>query len=548
MSNAVNNIAKVESVVSITEPRFGARGQGVDETPEVASAASFGVVGVPDGSFKIETDSSTALTFPASSRMTGLGDTSVIDIEEQSATGVSEVTIMEGAGLYLRDMKIKFSKALVGLSTAIFLKTRYDNIRIHRIKFEGQTSLVATVQDRSIQLIKSHSTGTTSGVIMSECDVSGIARAFTRDNADTNSSSILKFMFNIFRDMWRTVLTFNAPNGSIEDVLVIGNTYDTHAATVEGDTAIAGNNNAVGLVGVKGGRVIGNHSTGTYGALVHIEENTDGVSVVANTALVANASSADAVMETLANNVSGVAVVPTHVAYGYNVLRSIDGVGSGFGIQSGASSDGTRWSLYNGNISAGFDDAFKSATSLRSVLVTNNVLRGVTNALDLARAGLTIDGNLLDDSPQPITVARGGLMGAVHYVNLASEVAAMTSFGTSTSATPLSLTEWTWESDLFTDVNGAQFINIGPMPTRMFGLVTIAITTSAGEHRTSVFETSYDGATVTNTSKLAYGAGDITITGPANNAGSFAIAIADATGPTANCRIQVKFSGGAFII
>lgn len=547
MSKAADNVAKLNALAVVTEPRFGALGSGADETSQFAAAAATGVVGLPDDGFQIQTDASTALTFPAGSRVTGLGVKSTLDIEEQSATGTSEVATMTGDGLVMRDLKITFSKAAVGLSTALFLKTRHDRIHLNRLTIDGRTALVGTVQDRSIQLVKSHSAAATDTVIVSESDISGIARAYTRDNADTDAQKIVKFISNIFRNFWRTALTFNAPNGSIEDVAVIGNTFDTHAGQVAGDTAIAGNNNAVGMVGVLGGRVIGNHLRGTYGALTHVEENTDGLAVVGNTARMANASSSDAVMETLANNVSGGAVVPVHQAYLGNVLRSTDGVGSGFGIQLGASSDGANWSLYTGNISAGFDDGFKAATSLRSVLVTNNIFRGTTNAIDLSRAALTVKDNLIDNATQPITVARGGLMGSVHYVNMASEAAALTSFGTSSVAAPLSLTEWTWESDLFTLANGAQFIDIGPMPTRMFGMVSIAVTAS-GEHRTSVFETSWDGATVSNTSKLAYGAGDITITGPAENAGAFAIQISDASGPTSNCRLQVRFHGGVFVI
>lgn len=535
---------KNTDVVSVKD--FGAVGDGVaDATVVLGTAVASGGVDGPNGTYLVAANNSTGgFTTATDSGLYGRGDKSVVELRELSATGVSEFAVMGGAGFLLERIKLVFTKALTGVSTALLLKTRFSRILLRNVTIDGQTALVAGTQDRSIQVIKSHNGAATDTVEIIGSDISGVSRVYTRDNADTDTQKIVKVALNKFRQMWRTVLTMNAPSGAIEDVLVVGNTFDTHAATAQGDTGVAGNNNAVGFEGVLGGRVIGNHVSGPYGALIHVEENTDGVAVVGNTARLALPSAADAAMETLANNIGGVAVTPTHLAHVANVLRSTDGVGTGMQVQSSVASDGAHWSLYSGNIVAGFDDAFKLSTDARSVLVADNVLRGTTNALDLTRASLLVRGNVLDNSTVLINAARGGFVGKQHFVNLSGATAGMTAFGAATAG-PLSLRGFTWESNLFTGITGANDINLGPMPTRMIGCrLYVALVAGATSHRVGVFDVSYDGVTVTNTAVgAAYGSGTITLNGIVNNAGQLAVRFTDSGGPTASIRLQVDIDG-----
>lgn len=498
---------------------------------------------LPEGAYTVPTNASTAITTTQKYELTGLGEQSALTFREDSATGTSEIINFGADNSILRNLKILFTKAQVGVSTAILAKPASNNVVLDNLTIDGGVTLASGTQDRSVQLIKSHPSNNTTGVTIKDSDISNVSRVYTRDNADTSVKKGIKALNNRIVHAWRTVFTINAPAGSTEDVLIAGNTFDTHAGTVNSDSGLSGNNNAVGLVGVNGGRVIGNHVSGKYGAVAHIEENTNGAVIGMNTADMANGGSADAAMEVLASNVGGATVTPQNITHLGNVLKSTDGVGSGFQIQSSVSADGLQWGSYVGNISSGFSAALKTSTDTRSVLITDNVLRGAASGLDLNRASLLARGNVVENSTTPVKVTRGGLMGSVHYVNLSGATAALTAFGSSTAG-PLTLTEWTWESDLFEVANGAQYINIGPMPTRIFGRFTIALTGSNGtQHHLAVIETTYDGVTVSNVSEFTYGAGDITINGPAENGGNFAIQITDATGPTINSRIQVKFEG-----
>src|SRR6185369_8201926 len=132
-----------------------------------------------------------------------------------------------------------------------------------------------------------------------------------------------------------------------------------------------------------------------YGSLWHVEENTDGAAAVGNTSFMALPLSTRGAIEWLANNVSGSPVTPQHLASAGNALRSSNGVGKGHYIQSNAGADGAHWSVVSGSVYAGFDIGLQTDTDASSVLMANDVLRGVTNSAKLNRAQLTFDGNMV---------------------------------------------------------------------------------------------------------------------------------------------------------
>lgn len=528
---------------------FGA--DGVDDTAAVqlAITAAGGIAAIDlTVDTPTQVSGATMLQTAAATDIRGRGENTLLTITEQSATGVSYAFDMGADGLSVSDMSVAVDKDLVGVSTLILASPEYDDLTLRNLRFDGATALVSGTQDRSIQIVKASTTAAIEGVTIAGNDFENVARVYTRDNANTVAHKRIKAFFNLCKKVWRTAYTFNAPSGSIEDVLVIGDTFDTHEGVVQGDSGIAGNHNAIGFVGVRGGRAIGNHVTGKFGAVLHVEENTDGVAAIGNTARMANPASTDGAMETLANNVGGSTVVPKHQAWIGNVLQSTDGVGKGLYLQSQASGDATQWSVVANNISDAFDEAYRVDTDARSVLVANNVLKGAVNAAEMTRASLLFNHNLVQVVAEPIHLTRGGMVGAVHYANLSSETGGITAFGASAGG-PLVLTEWTWETGLFAIDTGTTYLNIGPMPTRAYGTFSIVLSFNASIHRHLEVLFEYDGATITNTTRITYGSGAITSLAPANNAGSLAITLTNGGALTAaSARIQVRFHSGQFIV
>lgn len=478
----------------------------------------------------------------------------LLTVQEASTTGTSFIVDMGADGLTLADVNIDVTKAQVGLSTMIFVQPEYDDTTLRNVSIDGNTALVSTVQDRSIQIVKGSTVAGIEGVRIDSSRFEAVARVYTRDNSNTVDHKRIKATFNTHTNAWRTVYTFNAPgvggSGYIDDVLVIGDTFDTHAGIVQGDTAMSGNNNAVGMVGVRGGRVIGCHVAGKFGALWHVEENAFCGVAAANTARMANEASTSGVIEWLANNVSGSTVVPQYQVAVANALQSTDGVGKGMYLQSQASGDAAQWSIVGFNVFADYDEAYRTDTDARTVLAMGNVLKGATNAAELTRASLLFMHNLVAASAETIHVSRGGLLGPVHYANLSSATAGVTSWGAS-AAGPIALTEWTWETGLFTIAAGVSNYNIGPMPTRMRGQISLAMSVSAAIFRNMQSLITWDGATLapasTGASDFYYGSGSIAMR-PVNNGGQLAIEFNNGGADTANARLQVRFHSGQFII
>lgn len=521
---------------------------GVDDTAYLQSAITVGGETIELTADTPTFVSAATMLTAGGTKIQGIGPGIVWTVTEQSATGTSFVVDMTADGLEVKDTELVFAKAQAGVSTTVFLSPDFDNVVFSGLSIEGNTALASGTQDRSIQIVSASTTNDVAGLRYDSCYGNNIGRVYTRTNANAASQKRIKATFNSWQNTWRTHYTFNAPSGSIEDVLVIGDTFDTHAGVAQSDSGVAGNHNAVGLVGVRGGRVIGNHVSGPYGAVAHIEENTDGAVILGNTARMRNAASTDAVLECLANNIGGSTVVPKHVAWIANVLQSTDGVGKGAYLQSQASGDALQWGLVTQNIIDGYDEAYRVDTDARSVLVTGNVLKGVTNAAEMTRASLLFDRNVVKVVAEPIHVTRGGMIGAVHYANLDSATGGITAFGASAGG-PLVLTEWTWETSLFAIDTGTTYLDIGPMPTRAYGTFSIVLSFNASIHRHLEVLFEYDGATITNTTRITYGSGSITSLAPANNAGKLAVTLTNGGAATAaSARIQVRFHSGQFIV
>lgn len=545
MTKAFQNVEVLRSIVSVE------RYSGSDVSAfssGLTALSSGGTLLLPAGARAWSQNNAALFTAAGNTVVSGDGRASAVTDTEQSVAGVSTLFTMQGS-LALSNFALNLAKSSSGGVPTVFLAQPTQNdFSLSGMKIDGGTVLVSGTQDRSVQLVKASPTAGIEGVTIAGNHIENFGRVYTRDNGNTTAHKRVKAFFNVLKKAWRTVYTFNAPGGSIEDVLVIGETFDTHEGVTQADSGIAGNHNAVGLVGVRGGRVIGNHVTGLYGALTHVEENTDVAVVLGNTARMRNASSTDGALESLANNVSGSTVVPKHQAWVGNVLQSTDGVGKGAYLQSQASGDAMQWSVVANNVLDAFDEAYRSDTDTRSVLVTANVLKGATNAAEMSRASLLFDRNVVQVVSEPIHVTRGGMLGAVHYANLTSETAGITAFGASAGG-PLVLTEWTWETGLFAVEAGTTYLDIGPMPTRAYGTFSIVLSFNASIHRHLEVLFEYDGATVTNTTRITYGSGSITSLAPANNAGNLAITLTNGGATTAaSARVQVRFHSGQFIV
>jgi len=496
---------------------------------------------------------STLLNAPDATHIRGDGINTSLSVTETSLSGSSSIIDMNADGLVVENLTVDLNKADSGATTTCILVTPdHNDVVLRGLKVDAHVSLLSGTQDRPVFLVSAANTSV-EGLRYDSLTAKNFGRAYTRDNANTSNSKRIKGTFNTYQNAWRTVYTFNAPSGSIEDVLVFGDTFDTHAGTVNNDPSMGSGNNAVGNVGVKGGRIIGCHVSGLFGALWHVEENTDGALALGNTAVMRNASASDGAFEWLSNNVgTGSQITPLHLAAIGNVLRSTDGVGVGHYLQSNGA-DAAQWSLALGNIYTGFDVGFRAATETRSVLIKNNILRGVTTGLRLTRCSLLADGNLIEASSDPLHVGRGGLLGSVHFANLSSATAAMSSWGV-TDGGPQAFTEWTWESELFSVASGTSYIDMGPMPQKMFGRMSVAMSFNGSIWRNIETDVSWDGATFAPATtgsaevKLYSGAGSIAVL-PANNSGNLSIKLTNGGATTAaSARLQVRFHSGQMIV
>src|SRR6185369_554941 len=274
MTKASESVAVLRPIISVE------RYDGSDVaafTEALGVLADGGALLLPAGA-RAWAQNGAALFSPAGNTViAGDGPASVVTDTEASVGGTSTLFTMAEADFTLRDFAIDVAKSSSGgVPTVIFASPGFDDFALSGMRIDGGTVLVAGTQDRSVQVVKASASVDTEGVVFDRVEATGCARMYTRDNSNTRNHKRIKSKFGVYKNFWRTVFTVNAPNGSVEDVLSFGDTFDTHAGTVNGDSGLAGNNNANGHIGVIGGRVVGDHISGVYGSLWHIEENTDG--------------------------------------------------------------------------------------------------------------------------------------------------------------------------------------------------------------------------------------------------------------------------------
>src|SRR6185369_2152830 len=241
MTKASESVAVLRPIISVE------RYDGSDVaafTEALGVLADGGALLLPAGA-RAWAQNGAALFSPAGNTViAGDGPASVVTDTEASVGGTSTLFTMAEADFTLRDFAIDVAKSSSGgVPTIIFASPGFDDFKLAGMRIAGGTVLVAGTQDRSVQLVKASTAASIDGVTIAFCHAENFARVYTRDNANTVTHKRVKSFFNFWKKAWRTPFTYNAPNGNIDDVLNMGDTFDTHEGTVQGDSALASNNN-----------------------------------------------------------------------------------------------------------------------------------------------------------------------------------------------------------------------------------------------------------------------------------------------------------------
>ncbi len=376
-----------------------------------------------------------------------------------------------------------------------------------------------------------------------------VSRIVLKTNADTNSHTGLRFLFDHYENMFTEAIALNSPHASSEmrDVIVMGN---TRKEGLGGDVGLEAH--AFGTASGKDIVFAFNLSIGKGDEVVHIEEAAERIVVMGNRGLFSNATSGIVVVD---NNVSGIYETPKFLnLFGNILIRETRGTGNTAldiapnGVGNAAIHD----SVCTAGVISGWHRGVRTAEDMHRTLLIDHLIDDCDEALQVMRPSLTIRDHLIVDCDTGVELQSGGLVGHLTF----TVKDPTTIFGASNVLIPTpvnpgvhkgGLTSWDVQAEMFTTYNGSQDYKIMPLGAALVGRITVAWYADTVGYRFATYEAHWDGTILTATLVGgAYGIGATALVDIRNDgAGNLAVRLNNTSGADkTNTRLQVTFEGG----
>lgn len=515
MSNARNNVSKLRSIVDVTEPRFGAKGDGTtDDLAAMQAVLSSGAskVTIPAGTYR--------LPFTATA---GLSVSAAIALEGQGAEN-TELVFVPSSNSYrnlfaiLAQLKLSRLKISVvcpaGGSFAIF-NGDLDGLTITDCYLDGGVVETAGAASHTAY-------GISLGTIYDAHDLTASGCTFTRFSypllktvASTVANRRLTFKGCTFTGNFFEDLSFNSPAGVMDDVLVSECRFKDHAGTsISAATQIY-----CGFASVTNFRLVNCHATGELLEAFHVEENS------VNGVISGNTIEVDGV---------GIFVVENDVAGSYFTPRNIAIIGNSIkkqGTQKAAGSYGI-WLANNaspevplqsamiaGNVIEGFEiGVISGATTDDACRIRDNIAYNCAEGYRFNGGAAIVEGNTSRVCDIGIKCDTATMVLRHRFIECTTACDAV---GRAAMLVDPSF-EWAEFAAVALTTTNKNIFTIGTND-RVYGELSIstlaeAVTGDAGRRDT----VSWDGTTFSRTNRLTYAPGSVTVDS-VNNAGALAV-------------------------
>ena len=404
--------AKLRETVSVKD--FGAVGDGVtDDTAAIRlalSALSYaggGRLHFPAGMYKTYTNYDPLFTVPANTEIVGDGAATILQVESGSDTN-GNIFTMSGANSAIRGMKINFNCVPLSPDTQVAFSIAASNLAFSDLVMTGShTALVLSI----LHCFVLNQNATHEGLTIKDCTIQNFRYGILRASTCTGTQTRVSIQNNLWQNNYANHIALNTPNGVIDDVDVIGNTF----GDCPGGDAFSTYAIMLGMASCTNYRIIGNHFKGTCKEAVHLEEAGANIIVTGNTfnglTKGANTNGGRGIY-IVDNNVSGSYAGPSKFIIADNVMSGSSVSNSDIGIyilKNSVKAD--KYSIDN-NILSAFASGITTSIST-SVELSGNEITGCTTGITLSdtgtsvESGSSIEDNLIVDCTTGINTNRG---------------------------------------------------------------------------------------------------------------------------------------------
>jgi hypothetical protein len=392
-------VTRFADVVNVKD--FGAVGDwnGIAGTNNItafqnAMAAAAGKkLYIPSGRYLIEFTTGVCFNPPANIVIEGDGDLNTELIASPAGFTPSNFPVffnLANQGIEL--IGIKFTSKIATGNNIILFSLSTSDVLIDGCTIDGSATDSGGTLSHSAYGIThgGNSSNISNNVKIQNSKFTRLTYPFLKDNLSTSISNNWEISKNIFTANYFDDIGLNSPNGIMNNVLISGNTLENNKSTLVGSAGLG-----VALATVTNVSITDNHFNGTYYDAIHIEENSDYISIEGNTFSInkGTGSSCKAIAFN-ANNVVGTEQRPNHISVIGNNM-----------FQNGPIKDTNSFAI------ALVWNQFKQNPA-SEIVISNNTIKnfnGGINSVATLNDSIVITGNIIEDCEYGLLLNDGAM-------------------------------------------------------------------------------------------------------------------------------------------
>ena len=526
--------SKLKNVISVKD--FGAVGDGSTNDftafTNAIAAATGKALYIPAGTYLITLPNATGLGTLENIKMYGDGLNSFLDIRTATSAFLSVFVLRSNT--IVENLKIKLT--LISAQTA-FLFTVQTGVTTSGVTFRGCELFTNYAEGSFAQdsyLLNINNTATAvNDFLIDGCSIHNWLYIILKTNAATSNDSRWTVTNNRFYDNATSHLSINSPLGSHDGLVVSNNIFNTVTKNV------AGVHHFIGLASVKNCVISSNMFKGlTSGDCIHIEENSDFVTVQGNVIEVGDVAGGTTWgdgIRILDNNISLTRYVPTNISIvGNTIFRTGTRGGNGIAFTWDSADTNAEFVTCANNVVDGFGVGILVDGVSDTIRINSNVVRNCNEGIYMPGSG-----NSQIASNSLISCVKGlfgqGLVGSHHFLTCTAEIESSLAAGT------LSLAGWSMEKKSIALSNGNTAITLMRAGLQLQGLLKVTVK-ATGTKATFLLNVLYDGTTLTTTSVFLYQPSTIQFASMAISGGQLGLTIF-CNGGNSGAVVRADFDG-----
>jgi len=484
---------------------FGVVGDGETDDTEFIQAAldSVDVVNIPDNTTIILTES---ITLNEGNMILGVSNkTSKIRFKDYDASSYVNFFVLN-TNTKLENFKLEVDVPSEAVGALVFLFPSKDVFNVELNNLDVDAGLIDTAGElnSTVHLIALPAFGSASNVTIKNNYFTRFKFGILQTNTSTFGSYFWTIDNNTYENFYSPALTINCPSGDADNFKITNNFLNNNLGYITGDYkhmgGVAGSSSTNKFV------FSGNILTGT-GEGWHFEEGA-GTVTVSNDIIKVNGTG----IKILDNVVGGISHTPSKFIITNNQIMNTSGGPADRGIElvyDGSGKPPLADSIITNNILENWDRAINLAEASEQLILRDNYIKDCTEGIRIGYNGIGIKDNTFENCSSAITVgSRGGFVEGITYktdtapFNITGSIE-----GSCTTLNPY--------KERFDLIDGNSNISLFPAKSssEFYGLLTVNIFANASNRRNLAYEVSWDGETLTQTSKVISGAGAVTFSG-----------------------------------